>query len=59
MQERWKSTAVWLSIFALITFVLKDWMGVSLPKMDVFLDLFLGLLAAFGILNNPTDKNHF
>lgn len=59
MQERWKSTALWLSLFALISFILKDWLGIELPKLDVFFDLLLGLLTAFGILNNPTDKNHF
>ena len=59
MQQRFKSPALWLSVFSLISFVLKDWLSIEVPKMDVFIELLLAVLAGLGILNNPTDKTRF
>mgnify|MGYP003505290602 CR=1 FL=1 len=59
MLERFKSPVVWTTLAALITFITKEWLGFDIPKFDVFVELLLGCLIAFGIVNNPTDKTHF
>jgi uncharacterized membrane protein len=58
--ERFKSWALWLAIAALVVFCAKEFVGVDISdKVDGFMDVLLPLLVAFGIVNNPTDKNHF
>ena len=57
---RFKSWAVWLSIAALVVFCVKEFAGVDIANIvDGLLNVLLPLLVAFGIVNNPTDKNHF
>ena len=58
--SRFKSWAVWLSIGALVVFCAKEFGGIDISDtVDGLLDVLLPLLVAFGIVNNPTDKNHF
>jgi uncharacterized membrane protein len=58
--DRFKSWAVWLSIGALIVFCVKEFGGVDISgTVDGLLNVLLPLLVAFGIVNNPTDKNNF
>ena len=58
--NRFKSWAVWVSIGALIVFCTKEFAGVDISgTVNGLLDVMLPLLVAFGIVNNPTDKNHF
>jgi uncharacterized membrane protein len=58
--ERFKSWALWLAIAALVVFCAKEFGGVDISdKVNGFMDVLLPLLVAFGIVNNPTDKNHF
>lgn len=58
--NRFKSWAVWLSIGALIAFCVKEFVGVDISEtMNGLLDVLLPVLVAFGIVNNPTDKEHF
>ena len=59
MLERFKSPVVWATLFALIAFISKNWLGFEIPGWDEFVELLLGFLIAFGIVNNPTDKQHF
>lgn len=59
MLERLKSPVLWLAVAALVSFITKEWLGFEIPKFDVFVELLLAVLVAFGIVNNPTDKNHF
>lgn len=59
MQNRLRSKVLWMSVFALVYFVLKNWFDIEIPQWDVFVDLLLGVLVGFGILNNPTDKENF
>ena len=57
---RFKSWAVWLSVGALVTFCVKEFVGVDISAtVDGLLNVLLPLLVAFGIVNNPTDKSHF
>ena len=59
MKERFKSPVLWLAIFALVGFITKKWIGWEIPEFDTFVDLFLAVLVAFGVVNNPTDKQNF
>ena len=58
--NRFKSWAVWVSIGALVIFCAKEFAGIDISStVNGLLDVLLPLLVAFGIVNNPTDKNHF
>ena len=58
--NRFKSWAVWVSIGALIVFCTKEFAGIDISStVNGLLDVLLPILVAFGIVNNPTDKNHF
>ena len=59
MKERFKSKVLWGALLALVAFVTKTWMGWEIPEFDTFAELLLAALAAFGVVNNPTDKSHF
>ena len=57
---RFKSWAVWVSIGALIAFCVKEFAGVDISEtVDGLLNVLLPVLVAFGIVNNPTDREHF
>ena len=56
-QNRFKSRALWLSIAALVIFVVKTTTGYDLgPIWDELSELLLPVLVGFGIINNPTSK---
>ena len=60
MQNRFKSWALWLSVAALIVYVIKMIWGLDVSEqVNGFLDVLLPVLVAFGIVNNPTDREHF
>lgn len=60
MQNRFKSWALWLSVAALVIYVVKVATGFDLdPYWNELSDLLLPVLVGFGIINNPTDKEHF
>lgn len=59
MQNRLRSKVLWVSIFALFYFVLKNWFNIEIPQWDVFVELLLAVLVGLGIINNPTDKDNF
>lgn len=57
---RFKSWAVWVSIGALVVFCVKEFVGVDISEtVDGLLNVMLPVLVAFGIVNNPTDREHF
>ena len=59
MQNRFKSWALWCSIGALVVFCVKEFAGIDITEtVDEFLNVALPVLVAFGIVNNPTDKEH-
>lgn len=58
MQNRFKSKILWISVLALFYFVVKNWIGFEIPMWDEFVDLLIPVLIGFGIVNNPTDKDH-
>ena len=60
MQNRFKSWALWLSVAALGVYVVKTVWGLDISQqVNGFLDVLLPVLVAFGIVNNPTDGEHF
>lgn len=60
MQNRFKSWALWLSIAALVAFLVKTFSGIDIKApLNEFMDVLLPVLVGFGIVNNPTDANHF
>ena len=57
--KRFKSWALWVSIAALIAFIVKTFSGVDItPTIDGLLNVLLPVLVGFGIVNNPTDSQH-
>ena len=59
MQNRLKSWALWLSIGALVVFLVKQFVGLDISEtVNGFLDVLLPVLVAFGVVNNPTDRDH-
>jgi uncharacterized membrane protein len=56
-QNRFKSWGLWLSVAALIGFITKTYCGYEIPQFDTLVNMILVVLAGFGIINNPTDKN--
>ena len=60
MQNRFKSWALWTSIAALVVFCVKVFAGLDISAtVNGLLDVLLPVLVAFGIVNNPTDKQNF
>ena len=58
-QSRFKSWALWLSVSALVVFLVKQFAGFDIGEfMDGLLDVLLPVLIGFGIINNPTDAEH-
>ena len=63
-QSRWKSKVVWAAILAtMLTLLgnlgLYEAIGITQEPLQNVVDAVLALLVAFGVLNNPTDKNNF
>jgi hypothetical protein len=55
-QERWKSVTAFGATLALVVFVLKNYFGVEIPKVDELIDLILACVVAYGIYNNPCNS---
>ena len=59
MQNRFKSWALWLSMAALAVFVAKQFFTADISDtVNGLMDVLLPVLMGFGIINNPTDKEH-
>jgi uncharacterized membrane protein len=59
MQSRFRSWALWLAVAALVGFVAKTYFNYEIPQFDTLVNMILVVLAGFGIINNPTDKQNF
>ena len=55
MQNRLRSWVLWVSVASLIIFILKTYIGIEIPKVDILINSILGVLVLFGVINNPTD----
>ena len=64
VQPRWRSWAVWLSVAGAVWTILsafglpQKW-GIEEGTFKTVLDAVGTILIGFGILNNPTDPEHF
>jgi len=59
-QKRWKSWVLWTSVAALVVFCVKEFAGADIePTVNGLMNVMLPVLVAFGIINNPTDKENF
>ena len=64
MKERLTSWATWTSVLSFVGLVLLytgvfDKIGIDLGSWETLVKAFLSALVAFGILNNPTDRQNF
>ena len=58
IQNRFRSWALWTSIAALVVFCVKEFAGLDISAtVNGLLDVLLPVLVAFGIVNNPTNKD--
>ena len=58
MQNRFKSWALWLAIAALVVFCVKEFAGVDISSpVNEIMNLALPILVAFGVVNNPTNRD--
>lgn len=54
---RFKNWGVWVSMAALVVFLVKQFGGIDITDtVSQLMDLLLPLLIAFGIVNNPTNS---
>lgn len=63
MQNRFKSWALWVSVFGalwtiLSAFGITEAIGLTESNFTTLLDAVGAVLIAFGIVNNPTDPAH-
>ncbi|HYE12264.1 MAG TPA: holin [Patescibacteria group bacterium] len=64
MQNRFKSKVGWLAIAALVGFILGNYglydvVGLTNESYQMLVDLIFAMLTAFGVWNNPADKDNF
>ena len=63
-QSRLRSKAAWAALLGLLGLVfshygLYDVLGITEGLWQTVTNALLGVLVAFGVLNNPTDPQHF
>jgi uncharacterized membrane protein len=64
MQNRFKSKAAWVAVATLILFVLKTYgilapIGLTETSFRELTTLIFGVVTAFGVFNDPTNKDGF
>ena len=63
-QSRWTSKAAWITVAALLGFLLGNYglynaIGLTNETYQTLVNLILAALSAFGIFNDPTNKTGF
>lgn len=64
LKERLKSWPVWLAVLGAVGIIgnslgLFEKIGIDFSEWDIIVNAIGGVLVAFGVLNNPTDREHF
>lgn len=59
VQSRWRSKPLWVATLSLLSFVLKNYFGIEIPKYDVLVEMVLLVLTLAGIFNSSTDSQNF
>lgn len=58
MQNRFKSWALWVSLASLIVFCVKEFFKLDISEqVNGLMNVLLPVLVAFGIINDPTNKD--
>lgn len=58
--EKLKSWPLWVALGALVVFCVKAFGGVDIGEtVDGFLNVLLPVAIAFGVVNNPNDRDNF
>ena len=58
-QERWRSKIMWISVLAVVGGVVTRYIPGIAEDYQLITDAVITVLALVGVLNNPTDKEHF
>lgn len=60
-QSRWTSPVLWTSLISALFLILKGFgvYEIDNETLSKLIDVVLALLTAFGVANNPTDKENF
>jgi uncharacterized membrane protein len=58
-QNRFRSKIVWVAAVAIVGGVIKHYIPSITDDWQLLTDAAIALLALFGVLNNPTDKESF
>ena len=58
-QSRWRSKPLWIASFSLISFVLKTYLDIDIPKFDTLIEMVLLIATLLGIFNSSTDAEKF
>ncbi|MFW9968607.1 MAG: holin [Candidatus Odinarchaeota archaeon] len=63
-QNRFRSKAAWVAIFALILFILKNYgllesIGLTADSYNELTTLIFAILSAFAFFNNPENKDSY
>lgn len=64
IKSRLRSPIVWVSFVAVIVLIMTDYnlwhfIGINVDQFKELIDAIMGALIAFGVLNNPKDKENF
>ncbi|MBF7156023.1 hypothetical protein [Bacillus albus] len=60
MKEKFKNRGLWVALFALLGMVLMDTIpNFNLGRFQEYVDIFLFLLAAAGVISNPSAGKWF
>lgn len=57
MKEKFKSPVLWITLFALLALILKDFYNIEIPDYDKIVELIMALLIGFGVVNNPDNRD--
>ena len=63
-QSRWRSKGAWVSVAALVLFILKTYgllapIGLTEDSFQELTTLIFAVAVAFGVFNNPTNSEGF
>jgi hypothetical protein len=59
VQSRWRSKPLWIASFSLVSFVLKTYFDIEIPKYDILVEMVLLVATLLGIFNSSTDSQNF
>lgn len=58
-QDRLKNKGMWISLLALVGFLLKETVDIDMGTYNTFVELFLAFLVALGVVSDPREGNWY